>query len=93
MKFSKERVSGLAALLVEKLIVGGMIEPAGERKALTASLERVMTDELSVEDKINVEAKELMRKYQAEIDRGQMNEQQLFQLIKKQLVKDKKVIL
>lgn len=93
MKFSKERVSGLAALLVEKLTVGGMIEPAGERKGLTASLERVMTDELSVEDKINVEAKELMRKYQAEIDRGQMNEQQLFQLIKKQLVKDKKVIL
>jgi uncharacterized protein len=93
MKVSKERVSGLAALLVEKLIVGEMIEPAGERKALTASLERVMTDELSVEDKINVEVKELMRKYQAEIDRGQMNEQQLFQLIKKQLVKDKKVIL
>jgi hypothetical protein len=93
VRLSKERVAGLAALLVEKLTANGMIEPVGERKALTASLERVITDELSVEDKINVEAKTLMRKYEAEIARGQMNEQQLFQMIKKQLVKDKKVIL
>lgn len=93
MKLSKERVAGLAALLVEKLTVGGMVEPAGERKTLTASLERVITDELSVEDRINAEAKTLMRKYEAEIARGQMNEQQLFQMIKKQLVKDKGVIL
>ena len=93
MKLSKERVAGLAVLLVEKLTANGMIEPMGERKALTASLERVITDELSVEDKINAEAKTLMRKYEAEIARGQMNEQQLFTMIKKQLVKDKGVIL
>jgi hypothetical protein len=93
MKLSKERVAGLAVLLVEKLTANGMVEPVGERKALTASLERVIIDELSVEERINAEAKTLMRKYEAEIARGQMNEQQLFKMIKKQLVKDKGVIL
>jgi len=34
-----------------------------------------------------------MRKYESEIARGQMNEQQLFQMIKKQLVKEKGVVL
>ncbi len=93
MKLSKERVAALAALVVDRLIAGGMIEPAGERKALAASLERVMTDELSVEDRINAEAKELMRKYEAEISQGRMNEHQVFLMIKKQLVKDKGAIL
>lgn len=93
MKFSKERVAVLAPSLVDKLIAGGMIEPAGDRKALAVSLERVITDELSVEDRINVEAKELMRKYETEIAKGHMDEHQVFLMIKKQLVKEKGVIL
>jgi hypothetical protein len=93
VKFSKERVAVLAPSLVDKLIAGGMIEPAGDRKALAVSLERVITDELSVEDRINVEAKELMRKYETEIAKGHMDEQDLFKMIKKQLVKEKGVIL
>jgi len=93
VKFTKERVAVLAPSLVDKLIAGGMIEPAGDRKALAVSLERVITDELSVEDRINVEAKELMRKYEAEIAKGHMDEQDLFKMIKKQLVKEKGVIL
>ena len=93
MKLTKERVAGLAGLLVEKLTIGGMLEPVVDRKALVASLNRVITDELSVEDRINAEAKELLRKYEAEIARGRLNEHQIFQMIKKQLVKEKGVIL
>lgn len=93
MKLSKERVAALSASLVDKLIAGGMIEPAGERKALAASLERVVTDELSVEDRINAQAKELMGKYEAEIAQGHMDEHQVFLMIKKQLVKEKGAIL
>ena len=93
MKFSPERVATLAGQLVAKLVSDGLIEPVADRRVLTVSLERVIVDELSVEDRINVEAKELMRKYESEIARGRMNEQQLFQMIKKQLVKEKGVIL
>ena len=93
MKLSPERIASLAGQMVEKLVAGGMIEPVADRRVLTVSLERVIVDELSVEDRINVEAKELMRKYESEIARGKMNEQQLFQMIKKQLVKEKGAIL
>ena len=93
MKFSPERVATLAGQMVAKLVSDGLIEPVADRRVLTVSLERVIVDELSVEDRINAEAKELMRKYESEIARGQMNEQQLFQMIKKQLVKEKGVVL
>ena len=93
MKLSPERLAALASQLVAKLMADGMIEPVADRRVLTVSLERVIVDELSVEDRINAEAKELMRKYESEIARGQMNEQQLYQMIKKQLVKEKGVVL
>lgn len=93
MKLSKERVASLAASLADTLTAGGMIEPVGDRKTLIGSLERIITDELSVEDRINAEAKELMRKYEAEIAKGHLNEHQVFLMIKKQLVKEKGAIL
>jgi len=93
VKLSKERVASLAASLADQLTAGGMIEPVGDRKTLIGSLERAITDELSVEDRINAEAKELMRKYEAEIANGHLNEHQVFLMIKKQLVKEKGAIL
>ena len=93
MKLSPERVTALAGQLVAKLVAAGMIEPVADRRVLTVSLERVIVEELNVEDRINAEAKALMRQYESEIARGQMNEQQLFQMIKKQLVKEKGVVL
>jgi len=93
VKLSPERIAALAGQLVEKLVAGGMIQPVADRRVLTVSLERVIVDELSVEDRISAEAKELMRQYESEIARGKLNEQQLFQMIKKQLVKEKGVVL
>ena len=93
VRLSPERIAGLARLLVEQLIASRMVEPVLERKALATSVEHIMTEELMVEDRINLEAKELMRKYDVEIAKGQLNEHQLFQMIKKQLLKKKDVIL
>ena len=93
MRLSPERVAGLAGLLVDKLVAAHMLEPVLERKALVTSLERVMVYELSAEDRINAEAKELMRQHNSEIAKGQVDEHQLFQMIKKQLVRDRNIIL
>ena len=93
MKLSPERIAALAGQMVEKLAAGGMIEPVADRRVLTVSLERVIVDELSVEDRINAEAKEVMRKYESEIAKGHINEHQLFLMIKKQLVKEKGAVL
>lgn len=93
MKLSKERVTVLSALLVDRLIAAGMVEPVGDRKALALSVERVVSEELSVEDRINAQAKALLQKYDSEIARGRLDEQELFAKIKKQLAKAQGAIL
>jgi hypothetical protein len=93
MRLSQGRVVGLAQVIIERLVKGRMAEPVRDRKALESALERLIADELAVEDRINAEAKQLLQKYEAQIQAGQLNEQQLFVMIKKQLVKQRGVIL
>jgi uncharacterized protein len=93
MKLSQPRVAGLAHLVIERLVKARMAEPVRDRKALESALERLIADELAVEDRINAEAKQLLHTYEAQIQAGQLNEQQLFVMIKKQLVKQRGVIL
>ena len=70
-----------------------MVALAGSHQALVETLGHAITEELSVEDKLNAEVRTLMKKYEAEIEKGQVDYQKMFLMIKKQLAKDRSVIL
>ena len=93
MKLSRELVAHLAASLMQRLQQQGHLEVTGSPKALVESLDHVITEELSVEDRLNAEVRTLMKRYEAEIERGQVDYQKMFLMVKKQLVKDRGVIL
>jgi len=56
-------------------------------------LDRTITDELLVEDRLNAEVRELMKRYATEIERGQVDYQKMFTMIKNKLVKERGLIL
>ena len=93
MKLSKERVAHLVASLAQRLQQQGHLEVTGLPKALAESLDHVITEELSVEDKLNAEVRTLMKRYETEIERGQVDYQKMFLMVKKQLVKERGIIL
>jgi len=93
MKLSKERIAHMAESLAQRLTQQKMVELAGSHHALVETLGRAITEELSVEDKLNAEVRTLMKKYEAEIDRGQVDYQKMFLMVKKQLAKDRGIIL
>jgi hypothetical protein len=93
MRLPKDRVTHLAESLATRLVEAGHVELTGQRKALVESLDKAVTEELRVEDRLNVEVRELMKKYEREIDQGQVDYQKMFVMIKKQLVKDRGIIL
>ena len=93
MKLSKERIAHMAESLAQRLTQHKMVELAGSHHALVETLGRAITEELAVEDKLNAEVRTLMKKYEAEIDRGQVDYQKMFLLVKKQLAKDRGIIL
>lgn len=79
--------------LVSRLQEEGYAEVVGEKHALIAALDRTITEELLVEDRLNTEVRELMKKYAAEIERGQVDYQKMFTMIKNKLVKERGLIL
>jgi hypothetical protein len=93
MKLTKERVTHLAGSVVSRLQSQGMLELLGTRQGLVDGVDRAITEELSVEDRLNAEVRQLMKTYEAEIERGRVDYQKMFTMIKKKLVEERGLIL
>ena len=93
MKLSKERISLMAESLASRLHDEGHLELLGDKKMLAKALDQVITQELQVEDRLNTEVRELMKTYEAEIQRGGVDYQKMFTIIKSRLVKERGLIL
>ena len=93
MKVSRERIAQIAETLVARLQAEGYLELTGERKAVVSALDQAITQELSIEDRLNAEVRELMKAYEAEIEKGQVDYQKMFTMIKNKLAKDRGLVL
>ncbi|NOU10508.1 MAG: DUF507 family protein [Nitrospira sp.] len=93
MRLSKERVRHMAESLTSRLQEEGHIELIGERKGIVEVLEQAITAELSVEDRVNAEVRQLLKAYEEQIDRGQVDYQKMFQMVKQKLVRERGIIL
>lgn len=93
MKLSPARVGHLATSLVCRLQEAGHLEIAGEKHSVVEALNRAITDELSVEDRLHAEIRALMKEYDAQMERGGVDYQKMFIMIKRKLVKERGLIL
>jgi hypothetical protein len=93
MRLSKERVRHLAEALLNRLQQEGYVEISGDRKRAVETLDAAITNELSVEDRLNAEVRQLLRAYEMEIERGQVDYEKMFTMIKAKLVRERKLIL
>ncbi len=93
MRLTKERIHHMAESLIVRLHELSYLDVTGDRKALRESLEQTMTEELGVEDRLNVEVRRLMETYERQIEQGQVDYQKMFTMIKQKLVRDRGIIL
>lgn len=93
MRLSKERVRHLAESLATRLQQEGHIELLGDRKALVEALDHAVTEELSIEDRLNAEVRQLLKAYEKQIEQGQVDYQKMFVMIKQKLVRERGIIL
>ena len=93
MKLSKERIGRLAEGVIARLEEAGCLQTIGAKRGLTDTLERVITEELMVEDRLHAEIRELMKQYADEIERGRVDYQKMFTMIKSKLVRERGLVL
>ena len=93
MRLSKERVRHMSEALATRLQQEGHVEMAGDRKAFVEALDHAITNELSVEDRLNAEVRQLLKAYERQIEQGQVDYQKMFVMIKQKLVRERGIIL
>lgn len=92
MLLVRDFVAHMANEVVKRLVEGGHIET----KAAPAVANRVrlrMLEELTVEDKLNEEVREILIAHQDEMRRTSVSYQEMYKKVKQQLARDRKLIL
>jgi len=92
MLLSRDFVGYMAKEVVKRLIAGKMNETK-EVENITQQVRQVMADEVTVEDRLNEEAREILSKYSEEMRRTGVTYQEMFKKVKGQLARDRKLIL
>jgi hypothetical protein len=92
MLLSRDYVGYMAKEVVKRLVAGKMIETKNVEN-LTQQVRQVMADEVTAEDRINEEVREILARYSDEMKRTGVSYQEMFKKVKGQLARERKLIL
>ena len=92
MGLRKEYVRLLSTRVVQGLIKQEMIEVPASLD-LTSQIFEVMDAEVNLEDRLNEEVRIMLNEYSNQMRQSGASYQEMFKLIKKKLVKERKLVL
>ncbi len=92
MSLPREFVNYLSKRITEELIKREMVEVKNPT-FLRERIHSVTDEELAVEERINEEARNILKGYAEEMRQTGVSYQEMFKKVKSKLVKEKKVIL
>ena len=92
MLLSRDYVGYMAKEVVKRLLAAKMIQTKNVEN-LSQQVRQVMADEVTVEDRVNEEVREILAKYSDEMKRTGVSYQEMFKKVKGQLARERKLIL
>ena len=92
MLLSRDYVGYMASEVVKRLLAAQMIE-ARAPEALVQRIRQTMLEELTVEDRLNEEVREILSQYADEMRRSGASYQEMYKKVKSQLARERKLIL
>ncbi len=93
MRLTKERIHSVSKTLLERLLGQGLIGVQVPKEGVVRSIEHLITEDLMVEDRLHQEVREILKAYEAEIEKGDVDYRKVFLMIKNKLVKERGLVL
>lgn len=93
MRIPKTWVPLIAKRVADALLAKGLVEPLVAKEQVLAETERLIMEELSIEDRVNDEVREILKKFSAEIEKGKLDYRKVFDLTKRKIVEERGLIL
>ncbi len=92
MQFPREYVAYMAKHVLKRLSAASLIQ-FEQSDYVTEVMTQVMLDELGVEDRINEEVRKILAQHDEQMKQMGASYEEMFKKVKKQLVRDRKVVL
>jgi hypothetical protein len=92
MHLPREYVAYMAKQVLKRLTAAKLVQ-YDQPEYVTEVISQVMLDELSVEDRINDEVRKILEEHGDEMKQMGASYEEMFKKVKKQLVRERKVIL
>jgi len=92
MLINRDYVSHMASEVVKQLVEGELVEIKSP-EAITQRVRQRMMEELTVEDRLNDEVREILTQHQDEMRRTGVSYQEMYKKVKGQLARDRKLVL
>jgi hypothetical protein len=92
MLLSRDFVGYMAKEVVKRLVAAKMIETKNI-EGVTQAVRQVMADEITVEDRLNEEVREILARYSDEMKNTGVSYQEMYKKVKGQLARERKLIL
>jgi hypothetical protein len=92
MLLSRDYVGYMAKEIVKRLLTSKMIEVKSAEN-ITQQVRQVMAEEVTIEDRLNEEVREILAKYSEEMRTTGVSYQEMYKKVKGQLARERKLIL
>jgi hypothetical protein len=92
MLLSRDYVGHMAKEVVKRLVASKMIETKSAEN-LAQQVRQVMAEEVTIEDRLNEEVREILGRYSEEMRRTGASYQEMYKKVKGQLARERKLIL
>ncbi len=93
MKLRKEMIERIARRVVERLIRRELISEDSNEEVLRTRIAHVIEADLMVEDRLNDEVKEILRDFEDEMDKGNVDYSRMFTMVKTKLARERNLVL
>jgi len=93
MRIPKTWVPLLTKKLIDNITSKGLVKPTVSPQKLLTETEEIITNELTIEDRLNEEVREILKSHSSVIEKGRMDYRRLFELTKQKLVKERNLVL
>lgn len=92
MLISRDYVGHMASEVVKKLVEGELIETKAA-EAVTQRLRQKMMEEVTVEDRLNEEVRQILTEQQDEMRRTGVSYQEMYKKVKAHIARERKLVL
>jgi hypothetical protein len=93
MRIPRTWVPLIAKKIIDDLIAKGLVVSKVAVEELVAGAEQLITEELMVEDKVNDEVREILKKHAGEIEKGRLDYRKVFELTKRKIVEERGLVI